>query len=103
MPHGDPARQAGSGSASLHNQSLASGKAPFHYATMTAAKRLEAAQNNKASVFTWGRVGMPTAQAFIGSYDMDWSLVGYDDHGNPVIEFHLTPTPAPGLVLRPRC
>jgi hypothetical protein len=35
------------------------------------------------------QVGSDPAKSFTGSYDLNWEIVGYDDGGNPVIEFHL--------------
>jgi len=32
---------------------------------------------------------MNTAQAFLGSYDLTWEVVGYTDTAQPVVEFHL--------------
>ncbi|MBG0568030.1 RHS repeat domain-containing protein [Actinoplanes aureus] len=35
-------------------------------------------------------VGSPEAEAFLGSYDLEWSVVGYDSSRKPVVEYHLT-------------
>jgi hypothetical protein len=65
------------------------GDANFHYSEMTPAERKQIAKDNAKSVLTFGMYGMPTAQAFIGSYDLRWNVVGYD-RGSPIVEFHLT-------------
>lgn len=44
---------------------------------------------NVDSVLTFGGAGMPIEQAFLGSYDLSWELIG-KEAGNPVIEFNLT-------------
>ncbi|MBQ0901308.1 DNRLRE domain-containing protein [Micromonospora sp. U21] len=67
-----------------------SGPVNFHYLGQSPDQRREAAKDNGWSILTNGHLGMPIEQAFIGSYDMNWNLVGYDGSGNAVIEFHLT-------------
>jgi hypothetical protein len=62
----------------------------FHYGDQTPAQRRKAAIDNAKSILTNGKLGMPLAQAFIGSYDLEWSVVGADAYGDPVVEFHLT-------------
>src|SRR5262249_8182251 len=65
--------------------------ADFHYADLSPDDRRQGAKDNARSILTNGREGMPLAQAFIGSYDMHWKLLGRNKtSGAQVVEFHLT-------------
>jgi hypothetical protein len=89
-----------------------SGNANFHYADMTAEQRKIAALNNALALMgfaatqvrrrAWSQLfgdppeqatrsglGMQYALAFLGSYDLEWKVVGVDANGNPVVEFWL--------------
>ncbi|WP_213007020.1 DUF6531 domain-containing protein [Paractinoplanes toevensis] len=66
------------------------GSENYHYANQSADQRKDAARRNAVSIKSWGTYGMPLVQAFVGSYDMNWQLLGYDGDESPVVEFHLT-------------
>jgi RHS repeat-associated protein len=45
--------------------------------------------NNLDSVLTFGLAGMPIEQAYLGSYDLEWEVIGHNA-GDVVVELHLT-------------
>ncbi|MET3422299.1 RHS repeat-associated protein [Actinoplanes tereljensis] len=66
------------------------GSENYHYATQSPDQRKDAARRNAVSIKSGGTFGMPLVQAFVGSYDLNWQLLGYDGEESPVVEFHLT-------------
>ncbi|MEU0561452.1 hypothetical protein [Dactylosporangium sp. NPDC006015] len=68
------------------------GTTEFHLAakSMSPEERKWEALNTGLSIATHGREGMQYALAFIGSYDLEWEVVGKDANGGPIVEFHLT-------------
>jgi hypothetical protein len=67
-----------------------SGTADFHYSELTSAERRQVAIDNALGAASFGMYGMPTVQAFLGSYDLQWNVIGYDESNSPIVEFHLT-------------
>jgi hypothetical protein len=67
-----------------------SGTADFHYSELTPAERRQVAIDNALGAASFGMYGMPTVQAFLGSYDLQWNVIGYDESNSPIVEFHLT-------------
>lgn len=66
-----------------------SGRANVHYKDSDKADRGNQSVADGIGVLTGGLFGSDPAQSFTGSFDLSWEVVGYDDRGNPVVEFHL--------------
>jgi hypothetical protein len=74
------------------DEDRAFGTADFHYGDpelFSAEDRKDILWNNIDSVFTFGLRGMPIEQAFMGSYDLEWEVIG-ERGDDVVIEFNLT-------------
>lgn len=67
------------------------GKGDLHYGDnrFSPADRADFHWDTLDSALTFGDVGMPLEQAFMGAYDLKWEVVG-ESGGDKVIEFHLT-------------
>jgi RHS repeat-associated protein len=72
------------------DQAKYTGTTHLHYVDESGGQRAWTAIKNLFSVCTGGLLGMPIEQGFTGSFDLEWEILGEDENGNAVIEFHLT-------------
>ena len=64
-----------------------SGTANVHYKDWDEGDRVKQLLADGVGALTGGLFGSDPAQAFTGSFDLSWEIIGYE--GGPVIEFHL--------------
>jgi RHS repeat-associated protein len=67
---------------------IISGPADRHYKDMASSKRGLKALKDGAGALTHGVIGSDPIDAYLGSYDLRWEVVGHDA-ADPVIEFSL--------------
>jgi hypothetical protein len=67
-----------------------SGRVDNHYGDKSPIGRIVQAIGDAVSIPTGGLVGTRDPQQFLGSFDLKWSVVGRDNKGSPIVEFHLT-------------
>jgi hypothetical protein len=66
-----------------------SGTAHNHYIDLPKADRVSQFWWDVRSNLTRGMFGSRPIDAFMGSYNVDWTVVGYDPEERPVVEIHV--------------
>ncbi|WP_157631605.1 RHS repeat domain-containing protein [Catelliglobosispora koreensis] len=65
------------------------GEVHNHNKDKNAVEKIDTLIGDMLGIASWGGVGHEDPAFFLGSFDLNWEVVGHSANGDPVVEFHL--------------